>query len=243
MSQFQILDEGPRGGGYGETLAPLFDAPGQADQRSWGNSQYSQSVAPQPYSASPLPPPLPPPAQYAPYQAPYPPYPTTSQPRYSPGMGAPAMPMFDTLLPDGIPSMPAGAAPPPPRRGLLNTSTAQSPVVMNDPGEQPCEYCAAGRQHYHHHHGHGSSAGCRGAYDHVRSCPTCSKHLKRDTRFFLVIIALLLLIAGILFFRLRAAQRKLPRYASTSLGRSFGRKRQPYLEATKLGRMLQQGDE
>jgi hypothetical protein len=249
--QFQAMEDGRGGGGgYGEVLAPVWqpaggfpnsqphavsNSPGGGGGGGGGGyarvlqSGYTNSQGAPQYTSQY-------PAQAQPV---IPQYPQYSPP---PQLPLPQAPAFDSLMPNGVlPELPAGLAPStPPRRSAGSSPVLNGPGSVGSPqgaGQQPCEYCGTrGQQHPGKH----SHAGCRSAFDHVRTCPSCSKHLKRDTRFFLAVIGLLLVIVVILFLRLRGAQRALPRYATTSLGKSFSRKRQPYLEASRLGRLLQE---
>lgn len=252
QAQYQVLEEGG-GAGYGEVLAPMYESAGQAAagmaQRVRGGGG-SYGDGPNPNAGMPGSYNHPPTGQYA-QQVQGPNYYQQTQPQYAPQTQSqqqvpqtyysppPPMPVqYDALLPSA-PDMPAASAPAPPRRGLLNTSTGRQTVNI-DPhagGEKPCAYCRTQQSHHKHHQ---PNKQCSLVAEHLRTCSTCSNSLKSNNRFLFAIIALLALICLILWIRLGRAQSRLGQGQSTSLGRSFARRRQPYLEATKLGRLLQQ---
>lgn len=231
------------GSGYGEILAPVYEynnngaqypqtqpssAPPYVPQYGYGGAQQS-------YGASQSPPP----PQFSPYDAPmyYPPPPQPmSYPQPQP------QPMFDTLLPN-IPPEPAGQSQPIPRRGLLNTSTSgtsghqHSEHGHSSSSSPTCEFCGTRKSKAHSSHSMVKS-NCLSIWQHIKSCPVCSGHVRKDNRFLWGIIILLVLIILVLWFRLRS---RTSRGASSSglLNANGGKRRQPYIEAGKLSRLFQ----
>jgi len=251
--EFQTMDDRGGGGGYGEVLAPVYNSSGRPERNAPEDHnphnpnispQYGYSVPPpsQGYSGHQSPPvqqyPYP---QYGQGQAPsppqyptYPTYPTYSNPPNPPPSQPPySPPQFDTLIPE-VPREPAIQSRP---RGLLNSGSKNGrPVATTPQTGEKCEYCQTGRTHNHSHVHGNSQVSCASAYHHIKNCPICTGGYSSNTRFLWGIIILLLLIIVVMWFRLQRTN-----YMKGGRTGSGGllHRRQPYVQAGRLGRMFQ----
>jgi len=232
------------GGAYGEILAPVYEY----QQPPPSPSPYTPSYNPQ-YGYPPPQQPLPPPQQQ--YYPPAPQMMYDYPPQVAIQYNNSPPPQFDTLIPN-VPSVPASMAQPVQRRGLLNTSmpggsgTSGFDVKPHQHSHShspsTCEFCGTTKPGAKPNH----SSGCLSIWQHIKSCPVCSAHVHKhgNNRFLWWVILFLVLIVLILWFRLRSMGGG--RVGGTGGGTGggnggfTGRRRQPYVEAGKLGRLFQE---